>query len=325
MGSYANPELVEKLRLALRETTGDTRLDEMMHGSIRAALSESDTELIDVWEQESGPEQAEVDLHLGGPGVDGHATNAKLFAELVSGISQAVKETAKHRAGKGSYSEDIVIEGATPGSVRLVLRAPKPHVDPSQTSDPTTVASSIDSDALRTVVAIMTHASDPDPNSPLVAEIADLPKKARDGLKRIATSSKKAGWTIDGTVRQRKLGRSSVAFTADGATRLVREIDARIESRKTVTVTGTIDGFRRSIGTLYFAPDKGAIFQAAVTDEAVANHVTELFARPDVIVEATFSVVESQLPGSSGVSRKSRVLQAIRETDLGKQLSFSDG
>lgn len=324
MVNYTNPELVAKLRAALRETTGDERLDEMMHGSILAALSESDTEMIDVWDQEAGPEQAEVDLHLGGPGVEGHTTNAKLFAELVSGISQAVKETAKHRAGKGRYSEGIVIEGATPGSVRLVLRAPKPRIDSGQTADAATSASSVDSDALRSVAAILTHASDPDPNSPLLAEIADLPLKAREGLKRIAATSKKAGWTIDGTLRQRRLGRSPIAFTSDGAARLVREIDARVERRETITVTGTIDGFRRSLGTLYFAPEQGSIFQAAVIDEDVANRVTELFARPDLIVEAEFDVVESQLPGSAAGSRKSRVLDAIRETDLGKQLKFSD-
>lgn len=308
-----------KLRAALRYSTGDPASDELMRGSIRAGIVGNDLELMDVYEQEVGPEQAEVDLHLDGPGVDEHATSAKRFADFIAGISEAVKETAKHRAGKGRYTEGLLIEGATPGSVRVVLKAPRPKIDPDATIDERTSASSVDSDALRSIAAILTHASDPEPDSPLVAEIADLPPRARDGLRRAIRSSRKAGWIVDGTMRQRRIGLQPIHLSSDGATRLSIELDSRIESTRQERLVGRIDGFRRSLGTIYFAPEGRAIITAGVIESEITTKVTELFTDPDAEIEAVFNVVESRLPGDKSQVRTSRTLTSIRRTEKGEQ------
>ncbi len=312
----------DELRAALQYSTGDERSDAYIRGTLRAGIVGNDPVLIDIYEQEAGPEQAEVDLHLEGEGVTDHSTNAHDFAAFVSGISEAVKETAKGRAGKGRYTEGLLIEGATPGSVRVVLRAPTPRIQKNQTADERTLASTIDSDALRTIAAIMTHASDTDPDSPFAAELAGLPIKARKGLKRAVKQSRKAGWVIGGTVRQRKIGAAQVQLTSFGAIRLSIELDSGVERVTTETAVGRIDGFRRSLGTLYFIPAGGKGITAGVTDSEVAAKVTDLFADPDAEVEAVFSVVERQLPSSTSAVSRSRVLTSIRQLHTGKQTAL---
>jgi hypothetical protein len=305
-------EFEESLVDALRYSSGDPNSDRVMRESIRAGIVGDDTDLIDIYEREVGPEQAEVDLRLDGPGVRDNATNARQFSLFVSGLSEAVKETAKARAGRKSYRDNLLIEGATPGSVRVVLRVATPIISTGQTVDESTVASSVDSDALRTVASILVHASDPDLDTPLAAEIAELPMKARTALKRVVNASQKGGWGVRGSIRQRQVGAAELELTADGATRLRIELDEAQEKRRTERRVGTIDGFRWSLGTLYFEPEGAARFTAGVTETRVAQAVTELMRDPHQRVSAEFDVVESFLPGDQTRTRVSRVLTGIQ-------------
>lgn len=313
-------ELEASLLDALRYTSGDPNSDRAVRESIRAGIVGNDDELIDIYEREVGPEQAEVDLHLEGPGVANNATNARQFSLFVSGLSEAVKETAKARAGRKSYRDNLLIEGATPGSVRVVLRVAKPTIPQGQTVDPSTVASSVDSDALRTVASILVHASDPDLDTPLAAEIAELPMKARTALKRVANASQHGGWGVRGSIRQRQIGAANLELTTDGAMRLRLELEQAQETRRTERRVGTIDGFRWSLGTLYFDPLDSPAFTAGVMESRVAQDVTRLMNDPDLRVAAEFDVVESFLPGDQTRSRVSRVLTGIRP--LGEQTAI---
>jgi hypothetical protein len=238
----------------------------------------------------------------------------------VSGLSEAVKETAKARAGRKSYRENLLIEGATPGSVRVVLRVATPTVRRGQTVDEETIASSVDSDALRTVASILAHASSDDLDTPLAAEIAELPLKARTALKRVVNASQQGGWGVRGSIRQRRVGAADLELTADGATRLRLELESGQEKRRTETQVGIIDGFRWSLGTLYFVQQNGTGFTAGVTETRVAQAVTRLMNDPKQLVSADFDVVESFLPGDKARSRISRVLTNIRP--LGTQTAI---
>jgi hypothetical protein len=238
----------------------------------------------------------------------------------VSGMSEAVKETAKARSGRKRYRDNLLIEGATPGSVRVVLRVATPGIAEGQTVDEETVASSVDSDALRTVASILVHASDPDLDTPLAAEIAELPMRARTALKRVANASQHGGWGVRGSIRQRRIGAADLQLTADGAIRLRLELEDAQEKRRTENRVGTIDGFRWSLGTLYFEPVDAARFTAGVTETRVAQEVTRLMNDPKQRVSADFDVVESFLPGDHTRTRVSRVLTAIRA--LGEQTSI---
>ncbi|OBJ15182.1 hypothetical protein [Mycobacterium sp. 1245801.1] len=305
-------ELEASLVDALRYSSGNADSDRVLHESIRAGIVRDDADLLNIYEREVGPEQAEVDLHLVGPGVEANAANAHQFTRFVSGISEAVKETAKARAGRKSYRENLLIEGATPGSVRVVLRVATPTVPKGQTVDDATAASTVDSDALRTVASILALASDPDLDTPLAAEIAELPVKARTALKRVANASQQGGWAVRGMIRQRRVGAAGLELTNDGATRLRIELEVAQEKRRKETRIGTIDGFRWSLGTLYFNPVGAQAFTAGVMESRVAQEVTRLMNNPELQVSADFDVVESYLPGDQTRSRVSRVLTGIR-------------
>lgn len=313
-------ELEASLLDALRYTSGDPNSDRAVRESIRSGIVGDDAELIDIYEREVGPEQAEVDLHLEGPGVADNSTNARQFSLFVSGLSEAVKETAKARAGRKNYRDNLLIEGATPGSVRVVLRVAKPVIPQGQTVDPSTVASTVDSDALRTVASILVHASDPDLDTPLAAEIAELPMKARTALKRVANASQHGGWGVRGSIRQRQVGAADLELTADGAMRLRLELEQAQETRRTERRVGTIDGFRWSLGTLYFDPLDAPAFTAGVMESRIAQEVTRLMNDPELRVSAEFDIVESYLPGDQTRSRVSRVLTGIRP--LGEQTAI---
>ena len=317
-------ELENLLANALQGALDDSPESEFTRLNIRNGIVGDDPGLIDVFERVAGPDQAEVDLHLSGPGVKGHATNAHYFSQFVSGISEAVKETAKSRVGKGRYSEDLLIEGLGPGSVRVVLRAPSPPA-PNDGGEPIdgVSASTVDSEALRSIVAILTHASSEDEESPLVAELLDLPAKARRGLKRATKTTNEAGWDIKGSIRQRNIGSENVVLTPEGAFRLRQGLDAQVESRTEETVVGNIDGFRRSLSTLYFEPEGSTrIIQAAVLDSEIAATITDLFSEPDLMVEVVFEVVETFLPGDRTHPLRSRSVQSIRRVGVGRQLTI---
>ncbi|WP_142254613.1 hypothetical protein [Mycobacterium colombiense] len=319
-------ELENLLTRALQNALDDSPASAFTRMNIRNGIVRDDAALIDIFERIAGPDQAEVDLHLEGPGVEGHSTNAKYFAQFVSGISDAVKETAKSRVGKGRYSEHLLIEGVGPGSVRVVLRAPTPRVPKGELPIDEISASTVDSDALRSIVAILTHASSDEEESPLVAELLDLPPTARRGLKRATTTTNEAGWSIKGSVRQRNIGAEDVVLTPQGAFRLRQSLDAQVESRVEETMVGNIDGFRRSLSTLYFQPEGSArIIQAAVLDLEIAATITDLFAQPDLMVEVVFEVIETYLPGDKTHPRRSRSVQSIRRVGMGRQLTIEAG
>ncbi|NDJ91791.1 hypothetical protein [Mycolicibacter kumamotonensis] len=313
-------EFEESLLDALRYSSGDPNSDRAVRESIRVGIVGNDADLIDIYEREVGPEQAEVDLHLAGPGVERNAANARQFSLFVSGISDAVKETAKARAGRKRYRDNLLIEGATPGSVRVVMRVATPELPEGQTVDDDTAASTVDSDALRTVASILAHASDPDLDTPLAAEIAELPIKARTALKRVANASQQGGWAVRGMIRQRRVGAADLELTNDGAVRLRIELEVAQEKRRREHRVGTIDGFRWSLGTLYFRPDDGPAFTAGVMESRVAQEVTGLMNDPELRVMADFDVVESYLPGDQTRSRVSRVLTRIQP--VGEQTSI---
>jgi hypothetical protein len=317
-------ELETLLTAALQNALDDSPASAFTRMNIRNGIVRDDPGLIDVFERIAGPAQAEVDLHLTGAGVEGHATNAHLFSQFVSGISEAVKETAKARVGRGRYSEHLLIEGLSPGSVRVVLRAPTPP-KAQENEEPMheVSASSVDSDALRSIVAILTHASRDDDESPLEAELIDLPPRARQGLKRATRTTNEAGWDIKGQIRQRTIGAEDVLLTPQGAFRLRQGLDAQVESRTEETAIGNIDGFRRSLSTLYFQPDGSSrIIQAAVLDSAIAAAITDLFSEPDSMVEVVFEVIETHLPGEKTNPRRSRSVRSIRRVGVGRQLTM---
>lgn len=304
----------EILRNALRSSTGDSALDAFFNSQIAVGI-DGDPELESVYREETAPEQVELDLHLAGAGVDGHATSAPHFTNFVQQLSRAVKFAARHVANASAWSENLLIEGAGQGSVRLVLRAPdkkRPH--PEHGVIPGIVDSTPDSVALRTVASILTFAStseDSIDSTLLVGAVHELPPEAQQHLRRAVNEVISARWDIEGHVRQRWCQEESVRLTSRGAERLHAALKLNPAPPETERLVGTLDGLKHSLATVYFKVDgQGHALAASVPDERLLLQAAKLVDDPHRQVRAVFTVYAA---GSDDADlwRKSRVLRSL--------------
>ncbi|MEV5360850.1 hypothetical protein AB0K45_11035 [Micrococcus luteus] len=293
----------------------------MSRNSMLASVVDDD-ELTSEWHRLVGAEQAVLDLRLSGAGVEGHSTRADTFAAFVSSISRTVQRAAREQTGRKRYPRDLLIEGASPGSVRLVLRAPTPRIPPHQVVDDLTAASTVDSDALRLIATIIAHADDVSEDSVLAAAVQALPPMARVPLRKAMDRVQKAGWEIGGSISQRGFGYNRLKLTSRGAVRLRAELEARFDRKYTEEVFGTVAGSKDIEGVLWFDPEGGTQFRARVDDAQLRRQVVRYqLDHPRVL--AKFDVVESHISGVEDVStRTARTLRAITLAPLGEQTTI---
>lgn len=312
-------EEVEQLRAALQYSSGNSFLDDLARGSLLSGVIGDDEELQDVYVQEVGPSQAVLDLHLEGAGVSGHSTNALLFSKFVAGIAETVKETVKAAVNKQRMGSDLLIEAVSPGSVRLVLRAPdldevpaELKRDQSSTERPVS-PSSLQSDALRKVSRLLNLASVGDEleNSALEASISTLPKPARTKLNNAMKYALSASWEIQGKIEQRTFGVERVELPKSGAARLRSALSTGDTSKEIVTISGYLDGFKYSTGTVWFEPESHSRFSAAVSDDELLDRVADLMSESHELVSAQFEVTTVLDPNKSSELRKSRSLLSV--------------
>lgn len=300
--------LVDAFRAALRESTGYPDADEIGRVSLYASIG-ADPDLLAAWREETAPAQAALDLHLAGESVEDHATNARQFSDFVAGVSSAVKATVKDRLGLRSYTEDLLIDALAPGSLRVVLRARDPIATDPTITEP---GSTVDSDALRGIASVLMHAGDDTPDSPLTAELGQLPAKARQGLRRAARSAARAGWDIAGAITQRGYGYADLAMTARAARTLERQLGQALPKKTEATIYGQITGTKDIEGVLWFTPEGGGReFRATIEDEQLRRQaVQHQIDHPRV--RAVFDVYESLPPGDNTIIRTSRVLTNLQ-------------
>ncbi len=308
-------EREQLLRAAIRESDLDDPFDfSSLQGLIR---SDRDRQIL---REETAPKQVVLDLHLGGPGVDGNATSADLLAGFIGRLSVATKAVAKQIAGTSRHSERLLVEGIAPGSVRVVLRIPddKPEDDVLTHAQ----AETVDSKALRRVAGLLALASsdepEPDGSDPLAAAVEGLPIEARDSLRAAARDVLKADWEIDGAVRQWRQPEDRIRVTKRGAEHLRSALSLSVPERTRRTITGTLDGFRRSTGVAYVTPHGEDMrpLAVAVGDPELFHRVATMAAYDDLPVRLTFDEWQA-VTADGGVGRVARRLQAIES--LGAQ------
>ncbi|UTT51071.1 MULTISPECIES: hypothetical protein [Rhodococcus] len=290
-------------------------------GQMYVSTVQGDVALEHVWEEETAPEQAELDLHLTGPGVLDHSTNADHLVDFVSGINKAMKAIARQRLGMRSHPRNLLIEGVSPGSVRLVLRAqagppPNPKTDNNPMPGTERQGTNVDSEALRTIARLFTNASDTGGAPSILAEVRDLPQSARQALRKSVEASRKGDWEIDGLIRQRKLGASPVSFTRQGAMVLRQELVEHEYDIERQWSIGTIDGFRRSLGTFYFTPNVGGRSVAvSVFDSGILAKAAALAATEDVQVMAHLETIRALDGPEKAKPTTSRLLLDIKSVE----------
>lgn len=258
------------------------------------------------------PLQAELDLHLRGEGVTGHETNAQAFGRFVARVARAVKEIAKDIGGLEKLPANLQVVGPSAGSVRVLLRAPEPHRPASHALVGETDGDSLDTLAMKQLAGILAHAEEGDEiDSSLTASVRSLKAPARTALRTLAKSVANADWQIDGELRQRGQGVTTLRVTNQGAKRLMAAAGDDQFQTLTERKSGTIDGQRRSLNTMWFVSDDGRSFEAAVSAPDVLKLVGELAADPENRVSAQFDVYVSYGTGDSEHARRSYRLRHV--------------
>ncbi len=304
-------EIERDFRAAWASASGEGFASRLARQSLEAAASES-PDLFPVLFELKNKHQAELDLHLEGGSVEDHATNAEQFADLIRGVSDAVKEITKKALDRQRMSSGLLVLAPAPGSVPVVLRAAPPVEKDGQIVEARTETQ--DSNSLRIVAALFARANDDDPEGSIIEGLlSELPARARPGIRRVARTVSKADWVIDGTLRRAQQPDEKLHLEGSGARRLLTALDAREVERDTVEIEGMVDGQRRSMGTMWFAPLVGVPIEAAVIDQELLQTVAALGATSE-LAKATFTAVTQHLPGVSVAARRSYVLIAIQPT-----------
>ncbi|MBO3664568.1 hypothetical protein [Microbacterium stercoris] len=255
--------------------------------------------------------QSELDLHLTGDTVHGHDANAEWFAQLVRGVADATKEVAKHLLDRQRRASTLRILALSPGSVRVVLRAATPEEAAGRTAQMTRTPS-VDSKSLDTVAVLLARSQAEGANvtdDVLSGLAANLPQKAHAGLKRAARAIDAQDWDVEGELRSQH-GFQRIHVGPAGAKALLRVLDERQESTTEVTLVGAIDGQRRSVGALWFAPDGAGAIEAAVPTAELMEQVVQHDAA-NQRVQAVFDVVTIIGKGANPRRRDVYTLRSI--------------
>lgn len=301
---------LDEFREAWNNAQGDSIVARLTRQSLEAAATESEA-LSGLLFELKHKHQAELELHLDGPSVHEHSTNAEKFANLLRGFADAVKEITKSALDRERMVSNLLVVAPVPGSVQVILRAAPPsevdgHFDIARSETQ-------DSNSLRLVATLIARANDDDPQGAIVEGLlSELPARARPGIRRIARAVSESDWVIEGTLRRPREQDEKIHLQGAGARRLLVALDAREVERSEVAIEGHVDGQRWSLGTMWFAPLVGAPIEGAVIDQELLQQVAALGAASRM-ARATFDVVTQHPPGTAGALRKSYVLKAIEE------------
>jgi hypothetical protein len=301
--------LEQDFRSAWLDAEGDTYSSRLARRSLEASAQQT-PELAVVLFELKNKFQAELDLHLEGVSVGDNRTNAFEFANLIRGISDSVHQITKNALGRQRMSPGLLVSSPLPGSVRVVLSAAaSPEV---QGHLPTARTETQDSNSLRLVATVLARAGDDADNQSDVVEgiLTALPFEARAGLRRAAKAVSSAEWTVSGELRRPTQEPEELHLTKAGAAHLLSVLDVKDSESTTLKLRGSVDGQRRSMGTMWFVPVSAAPIEASVVDQHLLDEVAALGASGDE-ADATFTVVSKFAPGLRASARRSYVLTEI--------------
>lgn len=316
-----------------RENLNEALVDALTHidlgnsyspDRIRDEVIGDDPELLNTFELYRGPDQAELDLHLEGPGVTGHTTDAKQFSKFISKITGAVAAASKLDKMHARARAGLLIEGAAPGSVRVVFKSAPAFVKKSATPGPDAnilfdagETSTSDSVALREIANILSSASDADnfADDELGAALGLVPAGAHNLLFEAITTAASAEWEIHGSVRQRGIGRRDVTLTKRGASRLTTLLRPMNETVETLELRGTLDGYKPSEARMWLRPeDSQRSLVVLVQTPDLLRQVKELNAvSEEVNVAVTVRVRQRQSVSSGQVQSTTRDLVSVAQ------------
>lgn len=234
-----------------------------------------------------------ADLTLSGGTNTGTRTDAESLGRLITHLAEATKalsnalaenryEDSKDQNGRPTRRKvrvhPLQIEGnftaETGQALTFTLCAPEPQagalpgVLENQLPLDDFPEDTIESQALRTIMRVLTRASEED--QPDTDDLLDSLETAsvREYVRRAVAITQHNDWNISGTMRQPHREDEPITFTGRGRTHLAEALKADRIGKYQARLRGTIDGHKNSNNTIYFRPKNLAASwsMAAATD-----------------------------------------------------------
>lgn len=236
-------------------------------------------------------DRVELDLHLTGPGVRGHETEARRFGLFVSATADAVNELIKDSAHLERHPSRLqVVGGPVEGSVRVQFREPEPLADEPLFDMPGATPEGKAMHRLAQIFNSADQAADRPIDSILDAQVS-LDPGARRALARVARLMGHGGWNAHGFLTRPEGEPLAVGLSMAGAHRLQLATEEAEEKVQTRTYHGLMDSWTWSLGEMRLTTDEGRSVRAAVP-ALLQLRVAALNSEPDQRVTATFQVIE---------------------------------
>ncbi len=292
-----------------------TQFLEGVAGVQRVPLRELEREILgSMAEVSPGPttDRVELDLHLSGPGVRKHETEARRFGLFVAATAEAVNELIKDARHVARHPNRLqVVGGPAEGSVRIQFREPEPVVDEPLFDYP---SATVEGQALHRLAQIFNAADQAAarPIDSLLDAQVNLDPGARRALARVARLMSAGGWNADGFLTRPDDEPVAVGLSLAGAHRLRISTEDAEEKIATRTYHGLMDGWTWSLGEMRLNTDDGRGVRAAVP-AALQIAVATLNSTPDQRVTATFQVFERV--GPKGTESAQHALISVTPDD----------
>ncbi len=302
-------------------STGNPEVDLLLLRSMRAGLS-SDPEVIQAVIDRTLQNDARVELHLLGDAEIHHLSRADLVGRLLNRAAVAVKELAKDISGRKRHSPGLWVEAPAAGSMKLVLRTVQPRRPGDENPLPGTYAPTLDAQALLALCGVLSQATMPSDQSPLYGTVEAYRGETRLALASFCRVVYEAEWSVEGNVAIAGHKPAPVVFDPSAAGRVIDAATRKDSETTEEQVTGIVDGWSWSRGTMDFIPGTGRPFTAAAGSE-LRQAVADLTASQHH-ARATLNVTKSYPHGDRRSALHSRVLKSIEEIAMPEQDELSN-
>lgn len=266
------------------------------------------------------PRQARLELHMTGQGVEGHGVDADCFSTFLSRFGDALAITARSLARRSHRASQFVFAAVEPGSLTFELQARDLPTRHDEELPVPVDSSSVDSDALRAVTAALTNSAT-GADEALNSAISALPRDARAKLYKAMEQVAKAGWTIDGSLRQTDFTPVALRLPLEATGRLRRALEAKSESLEQRVIDAEISGFRREEGLIWLQPMNGEPrFPAAASTHEVLREARRAGAIDGTIVRAHVRIETRAPKGGAATLKISRTITELEITAVPERL-----
>lgn len=281
---YSSMSDEDLLRSVVAEALAHPETADFELSQIYAGTVQGDPAQEALWAKLTGPENAQVDIHLDGKAVHGHSVDAEIVVDFIDGIAESAKQTASARLkelrarqasqkkvdGQASPNagggQPVRIAAISPGSFEFVLEAhppaaPEGSAEGQIRQDSGTYQPSLDDTALTDVVdALFSDGQD--------GSLDKLPTGAKKALYPAVKSLATHDLEVTSRLVQRNLTPMHRTKRQANALALKAQLEQDHTDEDTIERVVKFDGYKQSENIVYLFLDSNRKSRKVIVDDA---------------------------------------------------------